>query len=230
MWRESFREIGTELRVHRVSFDPWQSCCWEWSELLSMSGVLSKCYHGELSPEPRAAVCRTAQDKSFLWTLLCSLFFFSPHYIFFYFLPHPDLIFHPITPAQRYFKCCQLRISFCSWTEILKGRIIYGHLCPLSFEELDSYALKTAALRRSQPLLDWFRLQKQSWTETCFFFCLLQVKWNLCRCCVHLVQVLLPKCCSDLFLLARNFLSKWICSMLQSCNSFDYCQDYIYLI
>lgn len=119
---------------------------------------------------------------------------------------------------------------FCSWTEILKGRIVYGHLCPPSFEELDSYALKTAALRRSQPLLDWFLLQKQSWTETCFFLCLLQVKWNLCRCCVHLVQVLLPKCCSDLFLLARNFLSKWICNMLQSCNSFDYYQDYIYLI
>lgn len=61
-----------------------------------------------------------------------------------------------------------------------------------------------------------------------FFLCLLQVKWNLCRCCIHLVQVFLPKCCNDLFMWTRNFLFQWVCSMLHSCN-FDYCQDYIYL-
>lgn len=99
--------------------------------------------------------------------------------------------------------------------------------CALSFEELDSAALKTEVLRRSQPLLEWFLLQKHSCTET---LCLLQVKWNLCQCRIHLVQVFLPKCCSDVFLLARNFLFKWICNMLHSCNCFDYCQDYIYLL
>lgn len=119
---------------------------------------------------------------------------------------------------------------FCSWIEILKSKVAYSHLCPLSFEELDSAALKTAVLRRSQPLLEWFLLQKHSCTETCFFSCLLQVKWDLYRCHIHLVQVFLPKCCSDVFLLARNFLFKWICNMLHSCNCFDCCQDYIYLL
>lgn len=38
--------------------------------------------------------------------------------------------------------------------------------CALSFEELDSAALKTEVLRRSQPLLEWFLLQKHSCTET----------------------------------------------------------------
>lgn len=78
--------------------------------------------------------------------------------------------------------------------------------------------------------VEWFLLQKHSCTETCFFSCLLQVKWDLYRCRIHLVQVFLPKCCSDVFLLARNFLFKWICNMLHSCNCFDCCQDYIYLL
>lgn len=74
-----------------------------------------------------------------------------------------------------------------------------------------------------------------SFTETqlyrnLFFLVLLQVEWDLYRCRTHLVQVFLPKCCSDVFLLARNFLFKWICNMLHSCNCFDCCQDYIYLL
>lgn len=48
----------------------------EWSELLSMSGILGECCHGKLSLNPRAAVCGTTRDKSFLF-----LFFF-PYMLF----------------------------------------------------------------------------------------------------------------------------------------------------